>query len=97
MAERLKVMERCQKIAARIMAGDKVPPQICSIWLKTTRWGIKWQWPTDVVEGKAKEWESVLEDDEKEAGASRERRVQRRGRERGGTEASGGAAESAAE
>ena len=27
MAERLKVMERCQKIAARIMAGDKVPPQ----------------------------------------------------------------------
>lgn len=95
MAERLKVMERCQKIAARIMAGDKVPPQDMQYLAENDSLGYKMAMAGRMLsKEKPKEWESVLEDDEKEAGASGGSGAAESG---GGTEASGGAAESAAE
>ena len=99
MAERLKVMERCHKIAARIMAGDKVPPQDMQYLAENDSLGYKMAMAGRMLsKEKPKEWESVLEDDEKEAGASGGSGASSGAAESGGgTEASGGAAESAAE
>lgn len=60
--ERLKTMQRCQKIAARIMRGDKVPPQDEQYLMENAPDGYK----LALAMRTPKEWESVLKDDEKE-------------------------------
>ena len=66
----LKVMERCRKIASRIMKGDKVPPQDERYLMECDPDGYKLALACRVPKEKPKEWESVLEDEEEESGAS---------------------------
>ena len=81
------------------MAGDKVPPQDMQYLAENDSLGYKMAMAGRMLsKEKPKEWESVLEDDEKEAGASGGSGASSGAAESGGgTEASGGAAESAAE
>ena len=67
--ESLKKMERCQKIAARIMRGDKVPPQDEMYLLDNDPDGYKLALACRVPKEKPKEWESVLEEDREESSA----------------------------
>ena len=69
MSESLKVMDRCQKIAARIMKGDKVPPQDEMYLLDNDPDGYKLALACRVPKEKPKEWESVLEEDREESSA----------------------------
>ena len=68
--EALKKMERCQKIASRIMRGDKVPPQDERYLLDNDPDGYKLAIACRKPKEKPKEWESVLEDEEQEGGGS---------------------------
>lgn len=70
MSESLKVMDRCQKIASRIMKGDKVPPQDEMYLLDNDPDGYKLALACRVPKEKPKEWESVLEEEEREDGSS---------------------------
>lgn len=100
LAEDLKVKQRCQKIAARLMAGDKVPPKDMQYLAENDMQTYRLAMAARMMapKKKPKEWESVLEDDEKEAGASGGSGASSGAAESGGgTEASGGAAEAAAE
>ena len=83
--EALKKMERCQKIASRIMRGDKVPPQDEMYLLDNDPDGYKLALACRTPKEKPKEWESVLKEEEEQEGGSAES---------GGTEApdSGGEA-----
>lgn len=65
MGEKLKVMIRCQKIAARIMRGDKVPPQDEQYLMQNDPDGYKMALAMRRPKRKPKEWDSVLEDEEK--------------------------------
>lgn len=62
--ESLKKMERCQKIASRIMRGDKVPPQDEMYLLDNDPDGYKLALACRKPKEKPKEWESVLKDEE---------------------------------
>ena len=66
MSESLKVMDRCQKIASRIMKGDKVPPQDEMYLLDNDPDGYKLALACRVPKEKPKEWESVLEEEEED-------------------------------
>ena len=66
--EALKKMKRCQKIASRIMRGDKVPPQDERYLLDNDPDGYKLAIACRKPKEKPKEWESVLEDEEREGG-----------------------------
>lgn len=63
----LKVMEKCRKIASRIMRGDKVPPQDEQFLMEADPDGYKLAIVCRKPKEKPKEWESVLE---KEDGSS---------------------------
>ena len=70
--ESLKKMERCQKIASRIMRGDKVPPQDEMYLLDNDPDGYKLAIACRVPKEKPKEWESVLKEEEDGASESGE-------------------------
>lgn len=65
--ESLKKMERCQKIASRIMRGDKVPPQDEMYLMDNDPDGYKLALVCRKPKEKPKEWESVLRDEEENA------------------------------
>lgn len=67
--EALKKMERCQKIASRIMRGDKVPPQDEMYLMDNDPDGYKLALACRKPKEKPKEWDSVLEDEEETASA----------------------------
>lgn len=67
LGEKLKVMERCHKIAMRIMRGDKVPPQDEQYLMQNDPEGYKLALAMRRPKRKPKEWDSVLKDDEKKA------------------------------
>lgn len=69
LGERMKVLSRCQKIAARIMAGDKVPPEDQQYLMENDVEGYKLAMAMRTVKKDPKEWESELEDEEKEGGS----------------------------
>lgn len=64
-SESMKAMKRCQEIAARIMRGDKVPPQDEAYLMKNDPTGYKLALAMRRPKGHPKEWESVLDDEEK--------------------------------
>lgn len=64
LGEKLKAMLRCQKIAARIMRGDKVPPQDERYLMENDPNGYKMAMAMRTPKKKPKEWDSVLEDEE---------------------------------
>lgn len=67
LTEALKKMDRCQKIASRIMKGDKVPPQDEQYLMDNDPDGYKLAIACRVPKEKPKEWESVLKDEEENA------------------------------
>lgn len=66
LGEQMKTMERCHKIASRIMRGDKVPPQDEQYLMMNDPDGYKLALAMRKPKKKPKEWESVLKDEEKE-------------------------------
>lgn len=64
LSKSLKTMEKCQKIAARIMRGDKVPPQDEQYLMEADPDGYKLAIACRTPKEKPKEWDSVLEDEE---------------------------------
>jgi len=58
LAERLKVMQKCQKIASRIMAGDKVPPQDEMYLMQNDPTAYKLAMAARKIKKDPKEWES---------------------------------------
>ena len=69
LSKSLDVMEKCRKIASRIMKGDKVPPQDQQFLMEADPEGYKLAIVCRTPKEKPKEWESVLEE-EKESGAT---------------------------
>ena len=67
LAERLKVMQKCQKIASRIMAGDKVPPQDEMYLMQNDPTAYKLAMAARKIKKDPKEWESEA-DKEEDAG-----------------------------
>ena len=70
MREALKKMERCQKIASRIMKGDKVPPQDERYLMECDPDGYNLALACRQPKEKPKEWESVLKEEEQEGGSA---------------------------
>lgn len=68
--EELKKMERCQKIASRIMKGDKVPPQDERYLMECDPDGYKLALACRQPKEKPKEWESVLKEEEDDSASS---------------------------
>lgn len=66
----LKTMEKCQKIAARIIKGDKVPPQDERYLMENDPDGYKLALACRQPKEKPKEWKSVLDEEEQEGGGS---------------------------
>lgn len=69
LSESLKKMERCRKIASRIMRGDKVPPQDEMYLMDNDPDGYKLALACRTPKEKPKEWESVLEEEDRENGS----------------------------
>lgn len=67
LGENMKVVDRCHKIAVRIMRGDKVPPQDEQYLMKNDPEGFKLAMAMRRPKRKPKKWESVLKDEEKKA------------------------------
>lgn len=82
--ESLKKMERCQKIASRIMRGDKVPPQDEMYLLDNDPDGYKLALVCRQPKEKPKEWESVLEEEDREEGSAESGEVSPEAPESGG-------------
>lgn len=70
LSKSLKVMERCQKIAARIMRGDKVPPQDEQYLMERDPDGYKLALACREPKEDPKEWESVLTEEDQEPGSA---------------------------
>lgn len=68
LSKSLDVMEKCRKIASRIMKGDKVPPQDEQFLMEADPDGYKLALVCRVPKEKPKEWESVLEEEEDGSG-----------------------------
>lgn len=66
----LKTMDKCRKIASRIMKGDKVPPQDEQYLMDNDPDGYKLALVCREPKEKPKKWESVLEDEDLEGGQS---------------------------
>lgn len=64
LSKSLKTMEKCRKIAARIMRGDKVPPQDEQYLMEADPDGYKLAIACRAPKEKPREWDSVLEDEE---------------------------------
>lgn len=67
LGESMKTMERCHKIAARIMRGDKVPPQDERYLMLNDPDGYKLAMAMRTPKRNPKKWESVLKEEEKDA------------------------------
>lgn len=65
--EGLKVMQRCQEIARRIMRGDKVPPEDEQYLRQNDPEGYKLVMAMRAHKRNPKEWESVLKEEDKSA------------------------------
>ena len=65
----LKTMDKCQKIAARIQRGDKVPPQDERYLMDHDPDGYKLALATREPKKNPKEWETVLEEEDLESGS----------------------------
>lgn len=61
----MKAMLNCQKIAARIMAGDKVPPEDLRYLEENDPEGFKLALALRKPKKHPKEWDSVLEDEKR--------------------------------
>ncbi len=70
LGEQMKTMERCHKIAARIMRGDKVPPQDERYLMLNDPEGYKLVLAMRAHKRNPKKWESVLEEEGAETGRS---------------------------
>ncbi len=69
LSKALKVMDKCQKIASRIMRGDKVPPQDEMYLLEQDPDGYKLALACRRPKEKPKEWKSVLDEEDRESGS----------------------------
>lgn len=67
LGEQMKAMERCHKIAARIMRGDKVPPEDEQYLMLNDPDGYKLAMAMRTPKRNPKKWESVLKEEEKDA------------------------------
>ena len=65
MTESMKTMQRCQKIAARIMRGDKVPPEDERYLMENDPDGYKLAMAMRTPKRNPKKWESVLKEEDK--------------------------------
>ena len=70
LGEQMKTMERCHKIAARIMRGDKVPPQDERYLMLNDPEGYKLVLAMRAPKRNPKKWESILEEEGAETGRS---------------------------
>ena len=70
LGEKMKAMMRCQKIAARIMRGDKVPPEDERYLMENDPNGYKLALAMRQPKKDPKEWKSVLDDEEKKSSES---------------------------
>jgi len=70
LSKSLKVMDKCQKIASRIMRGDKVPPQDEIFLMEQDPDGYKLALACRQPKEKPKEWKSVLDDEDREGGSA---------------------------
>lgn len=61
----LRAMNLCEKIAARVMRGDKVPPEDLRYLEKNDPEGFKLALAMRKPKKHPKEWESVLEDEDR--------------------------------
>ena len=66
----LKVMDKCRKIASRIMKGDKVPPEDERYLQENDMNGYKLALACRTPKEKPKEWKSVLDDEDRNGGGS---------------------------
>ncbi len=69
MGEALKTTDKCQKIAARIMRGDKVPPQDERYLRENDPEGYKLAMAMRTPKRNPKKWKSVLDKEDKAEGA----------------------------
>lgn len=67
LGEQMKAMERCHKIAARIMRGDKVPPEDERYLMENDPDGYRLALAMRKPRKHPKKWESVLKDEKKQA------------------------------
>ncbi|MDE7260903.1 MAG: hypothetical protein K2N78_02410, partial [Oscillospiraceae bacterium] len=70
LGEQMKTMMRCQKIAARIMRGDKVPPEDERYLMENDPDGYKLALAMRQPKKSPKEWDSVLKDEEEKSSGS---------------------------
>lgn len=71
LAKQMKIMQRCQKIASRIMKGNKVPPQDMQYLMENDMQSYQMAMAARIPKKNPKEWDSVLEDeDEEESGGA---------------------------
>ncbi len=72
LSEELKVKERCQKIMARLMKGDKVPPKDLQYLAQNDMAAYKLAMAARMMapKKKPKEWDSVLKDGEEQSGGA---------------------------
>lgn len=63
----LKAMKKCEKIAARIMAGDKVPPEDERYLMKNDLEGYRMAIALRKPKKDPKEWKSVLDDEDRKS------------------------------
>lgn len=61
----LKVMSKCQKIAARVMAGDKVPPEDLQYLMENDPEGYKLAMAARRPKKDPKEWDTVLDEEDR--------------------------------
>lgn len=66
MEKALKTMDKCQKIFARVSAGDKVPPEDLRYLERNDPEGYKLALALRTPKKHPKEWKSVLDDEDRE-------------------------------
>lgn len=62
----LKTMDKCRKIASRIMKGDKVPPEDEKYLMENDQDGYKLALACRQPKEKPKKWDSVLDEEDRE-------------------------------
>lgn len=68
LSQTMKKMKKCQEIAARIMRGDKVPPEDEAYLMQNDATGYKLALAMRTPKKKPKEWESLLDEEDKQGG-----------------------------
>lgn len=66
----MKTMQKCHKIAARIIRGDRVPPEDERYLMNNDPEGYKLALALRTPKKNPKEWKSVLDDEDKNGGES---------------------------